>query len=148
MAASRLLERLLKVREMEEEQSWLALESALQQLRLLEHAQAAAKERERAGRRLVEESARSGELTDRIAGLEETRAGGRRATALVPKIAAAGSATAALRREYLQRRTSRRQAETLVEQARARDETTASRRGQRALDDWYLSRRRASGERK
>ena len=86
MAASRALRRLLRIRDIEEEQSRLALESALSQLNRLEHALAATAERDRRGRRLVDASARTGELPDRLAGLEETRAAGRHAAALAPRI--------------------------------------------------------------
>ncbi len=78
MAVSRALRRLLRIRELEEEQSRLALESALGELNRLEASLAAAVERERRGRRLVKASAQTGELPDRLAGLEETRAADRR----------------------------------------------------------------------
>ena len=70
MAVSRALRRLLRIRELEEEQCRLALEAAIGELSRLEHAMAATAERDRRGRRLVEASARSGELRDRLAGLE------------------------------------------------------------------------------
>lgn len=87
MAVSRALRRLLRIRDIEEEQGRLALESALGDLRHLENALAATVERARSGRRLVGTSAHSGELPDRLAGLEETRAADRRAAVLVPRIA-------------------------------------------------------------
>ncbi len=57
MAVSRALRRLLRIRELEEEQSRLALESALGELNRLKHALTATAERDRRGRRLVEASA-------------------------------------------------------------------------------------------
>ena len=69
MAVSRALRRLLRVRNLEEGQCRLALDSALGELSRLEQALEAAAERGSQGRRLVEASAVSGELADRLAGL-------------------------------------------------------------------------------
>src|ERR1039458_373198 len=81
MAVSRALRRLLRIRSLEEEQRRLALESAIGELNRLEHALAATAQQDRRGRRLVEVSARSGELPDRLAGPEETGAATRHAAA-------------------------------------------------------------------
>lgn len=140
MAVARAMRRLLKVLEIEEEQAKLALESAMGELKLLEHGWAAAVERNRAGRRLVTASAESGNLSDRWAGLEEARVGNRRAELLKPRIAEASLVVNTQRQAYLARRVERRQVETLIEEAEARDAVEALRRGQRALDDWYLNR--------
>jgi hypothetical protein len=146
MAVSRALRRLLRVRDLEEEQCRLALESAMGDLNRLRNAQQASVERGRRGRRLVESSAHSGELTDRLAGLEETRAAGRSTLALAPRVADAEQEAASLREEYLASRVERRQAETLIQEAEARDALDAERRAQQGLDDWFRNRlhRRAS----
>ena len=141
MAVSRALRRLLRVLEIEEEQCRLALESALGSLKRLDHALAAAIERERRGRRLVVSSAPSVEPIDRLAGLEETRAGSRHAAALAPRIAQTEQEVATKRQTYLDKRVERRQAETLIRETEARDAMEAGRRGQRTLDDWFLSRK-------
>ncbi len=148
MGSRALLERLLHVREIEEEQRRLVLEAALAALAELQQARTAAGERERAGRRLVAVSANTGEIVDRVAGMEESRSAIRRIEALGPRIAAAETAVATLRKQYLEKRTSRRQAETLVEQQKAREAADELRRGQRAMDDWYLNRMLTEGERK
>jgi flagellar biosynthesis chaperone FliJ len=140
MAVSRALRRLLRIRDLEEEQCRLALESAIGDLSRLRHAQEASVERGRRGRRLVESSAHSGELTDRLAGLEETRAAGRSAVAIAPRVADAEQDVANLREEYLASRVERRQAETLIEEAEARDALDAERRAQQGLDDWFRNR--------
>ena len=140
MAVSRALRRLLRIRDLEEEQSRLALESALGELNRLEHALGATVERDRRGRRLVETSVRTGQLPDRLAGLEETRAASRHAAALGPRIEAVEEEVTALRLEFLGKRVERRQAETLIRETEARDAIKAGRRGQQALDDWYRSR--------
>jgi hypothetical protein len=140
MAVSRALRRLLKIRAIEEEQSRLALESALGELNRLEVALAATAERDRLGRRLVQSSASNGELPDRLAGLEETRAAGCHAAWLGPRIAEAELDVLGLREEFLARRVERRQAETQIEETEARDALDAGRRGQQSLDDWYGNR--------
>jgi hypothetical protein len=99
MAVSRALRRLLRIRELEEEQSRLALESAMGDLNQLRQAQTAIVERDRRGRRLVQSSVHSGEWPDRLAGLEETRVANRLAKAIAPRIEDAESDVASLREE-------------------------------------------------
>lgn len=125
MAVSRSLRRLLRIRELEEEQSRLVLELALSELNRLEHALTATAARERRGRSLVQASAHSGQLPDRLAGLEETRSSLRHAAALGPRIEATGDDVAALRREFLGKRVERRQAETLIQETEAEDAIAA-----------------------
>ncbi len=140
MAVSRALRRLLRVLAIEEEQRRLELESGLGELARLQRALTATAERDRGGRRMVAESASTGKLQDRVAGLEETRAAERLALVLKPRIAGMESEVTALRREFLAKRIERRQAETLVERAEAREAMEEQRRSQRMLDDRYLSR--------
>ncbi|MGH9606712.1 MAG: hypothetical protein ACRD3N_13565 [Terracidiphilus sp.] len=163
MAVSRALRRLLRVLDIEEEQRRAALESALGELRQLEQALAAAEERERRGRQLVRTGGAGGAFTgrtadamgkaadlradfmvDRVAGIEEMRAAVRRAAALKPLIAQSQAEAAELREQFLAKRVERRQAETLIEEAEARDAVEAARRGQQVLDDWYLNRFRGA----
>lgn len=147
MAASRALRRLLRIRDLEEEQCRLALESALGELANLENALKAAVERERRGRRLVEASARTGELPDRLAGIEETHAADRLFAFIEPRIAAKEEEVVARRQEFLLKRVERRQAETLIQEAEAQEAIETGRRGQQELDNWYGSRQyRVSGE--
>jgi hypothetical protein len=140
MAVSRALRRLLRIRELEEEQSRLALESTLGELNRLESALAATGERDRRGRRLVETSARTGQLPDRLAGLEETRAAHRLVAVLEPRIEAKEEEVAELRQQFLLKRGEHRQAETLIQEAEARDAIEAGRSNQQRLDGWYSSR--------
>ncbi|MDR3751733.1 MAG: hypothetical protein P4K94_09640 [Terracidiphilus sp.] len=149
MAVSRALRRLLRIRDLEEEQCRLALDSAVGERNRLEYTLAATSERERRGRRLVAASAHSGELPDRLAGLEETRAAGRLAAVLVPRIAEAENNVAALQHEFLLKRVERRQAETLIQETEVRDAIEVERRSQQGLDDWYgnrLHRKQSNGE--
>jgi hypothetical protein len=140
MAVSRALRRLLRIRDLEEEQCRLALDSAVGELNRLEFALVATAERDRQGRRLVEASARNGELPDRLAGIEETRAAKRHAAVLTPRIAAVRINVTALRQQFLMKRVERRQAEALIQETEARDAVEANRRSQQALDDWYRNR--------
>jgi hypothetical protein len=144
MAASRALRRLLRVLTIEEDQCRLALESALGELRLFEQALSATTDQARSGRRLVIASARSGDLPDRLAGIEETHAAERRAIVLAFRIAQAKANSDALRQTFLAKRVECRQAETLITEAEAKEAVIAARRAQQGLDDWYLNRLHAS----
>jgi flagellar biosynthesis chaperone FliJ len=134
------MRRLMQVRVLEEELREAALESAVGDLRRMELALVAAKERERSGRQQVTASAKTGELVDRIAGLEETRAALRHGAALKPRIAEAELEVARRRQEFLAKRIERRQVETLIQKTEAEDAVDAGRRAQQELDDWFLSR--------
>ena len=140
MAVSRALRRRLRIRELQEEQSRLALESALGELHRLEHALAATIVRERSGRGLILASAQSGELTDRLAGFEETRSAKLHAIALGPRINGMGELVTNRREEFILKRVERRQAETLIQETEAREAIVDDRHGQQSLDDWYNSR--------
>jgi len=145
MAVSRAMRRLMQVRVLEEELREAALESAVGDLRRMELALVAAKERERSGRQQVTASAKTGELVDRIAGLEETRAALRHGAALKPRIAEAVLEVARRRQEFLAKRIERRQVETLIQKTEAEDAVDAGRRAQQELDDWFLSRAQHGG---
>ncbi|MGA2339837.1 MAG: hypothetical protein ABSF75_08055 [Terracidiphilus sp.] len=145
MAVSRAMRRLMQVRVLEEELREAALESAVGDLRRMELALVAAKERERSGRQQVTASAKTGELVDRIAGLEETRAALRHGAALKPRIAEAELEVARRRQEFLAKRIERRQVETLIQKTEAEDAVDAGRRAQQELDDWFLSRAQHGG---
>ncbi len=149
MAVTRPLRRLLRIRDLEEEQCRMALEAAIAERSRLEAALSATAERDRRGRRLITRGTLSMELPDRLAGLEETRTASRLTAVLRPRIAQMELVVAARRQEYLNKRVERRQAETLIRETEARDAIEAGRRGQQALDDWYgnrLHRNQADGK--
>ena len=147
MAVSRALRRLLRIRDLEEEQGKIALETALGELHRLESALTATTARDRRGRRLVESSAHSGQLADRQAGIEEVRTAKRHAELLGPRIESKGEEVAERRQEYLEKRVERRQAETLISETEARDAVESNRRSQQGIDDWYRNRlHRKAGE--
>jgi hypothetical protein len=138
---SRALRRLLGIRQLEEQQKRLEFEAAQAAVHRLEHAAHSAQIREQRGRRLLEASARSGEIADRIAGLEESKTASRHASHLVPRISAAEEDAAAVREEFLAQRVVRRQVETLIEEAKVRDAIEDDRRTQQVLDDLHGARR-------
>jgi flagellar biosynthesis chaperone FliJ len=144
MPVSRAMRRLLDVLEIQEEECRAALEAARAEFARLAEALARSRERERGGRRLVASSAATGELTDRVAGIEETRAAGRLAAVLLSRVAEAEAAVHARERSFLGKRIERRQTETLIEESQALDKVEAERREQRDLDEWFLSRRRTT----
>jgi predicted GIY-YIG superfamily endonuclease len=142
MAVSRPLRRLLQILEAQEEECRAAMEQARTELRRLEQAFRRCVERERGGRQLVAASAVTGETMDRIAGLEEQRAGKFIAAALAVRLRAAQQTIEARRSEFLGKRVERRQTETLIEEAEVKEAVEAGRRAQRDLDDWFLARRK------
>jgi hypothetical protein len=145
MAVSRAMRRLLQVLKIQEEECRRATESARAELTRLQQALTRSTERERGGRRLVTASAASGEITDRIAGIEEARVAERVATALALRIAEWELVVNARQQEFLGKRIERRQAETLIDEAEALESIEAGRRAQRNVDDWFLGRRASSG---
>lgn len=146
MAVSKAMRRLLRIRNLEEEQSRAVLESAMGELDRLEAARGAADERERRGWGLVKTSARSGELPDRLSGMNEVSVAEECAAVLGKWLEEKKAEAAALREAFLAKRVERLQAETLIEETQARDMVESNRRGQQAADDWYLTRARGNGE--
>ncbi|HEV2445345.1 MAG TPA: hypothetical protein VGS58_05465 [Candidatus Sulfopaludibacter sp.] len=142
---SKALERLRRLRTMEEEQRSAALESALGELHALERARDAAGRSERQGRERVALSATSGDSVDRLAGLVEIECARRRARQLALRIIAAEQETGRRRKELLDKRVELRQVGTLIEKAEAREEIESGRRSQRTVDDWYGARRQRQG---
>jgi flagellar export protein FliJ len=140
MSVPKALERLLRIRGVEEEQRRRSLETAAARLKSLEQARVAALQMEKQGRARVSASVVSGAIEDRQAGLVETDSAQRRARMLRARIAAAEQETVARRQEFLEKRIERRQAETLVEEAQEREDLESGRRGQRTIDDWYGAR--------
>lgn len=140
MAISRALRRLLKVRELEEEQSRVALESSLGVLQRLQDARQLAIESGCRGMKLFITGACTGKLPDRLSGLQEASASEHRGAALNSRIEDAQSDVDLLREAFLAKRVERRQAETLIEQTEQREALEANRRSQQAVDEWYRFR--------
>ncbi|HZB88590.1 MAG TPA: hypothetical protein VE291_08045 [Terracidiphilus sp.] len=141
MTVSRGLRRLLRVRELEEEQRRLALESALAELHQAVELMDCAQARGRMGRELLASSVHSGEIADRLAGLEESRSATQQTENLAVRLNAFEAQVEELRATYLATRVERRQAEALIEETEARDAVEAARSGQQDLDEWHRARR-------
>jgi hypothetical protein len=141
MPVSRALRRLLRIREIEEEQCRLRVEEAAAELHRLQAALEATAERDRRGRQMVAASAHSGDLPDRLAGMEETRTAARFAEFLQPRIVEKEQQVAFLRQQFLEKRVEHRQAETLIQETEAKDAIEAGRRSQQTLDDWFNARK-------
>jgi hypothetical protein len=140
MPVSNALKRLLRIRDLEQEQHRLALESALSELRRLEAALGSASERERRGRGELAASVRAGEQQERHPALVESEIGNSHARVLAPRIVRVEAETARRRQAFLLKRLELRQAETLIRETEAADEVEELRKGQQRLDEWYLSR--------
>jgi flagellar export protein FliJ len=140
MPVSKALRRLLRIRDLEEEQRRNEYEAALGDLNRLRGALTATDQRERNGHRLVNSSSRSGEITDRLAGYEEIKTSQRIHEILIPRVISQEKVAIECQAAYLEKRIERRQAETLIEEAEARESLEADRRTQQMLDDWFNSR--------
>jgi len=141
LSVSSSLRRLLAIRDLQEEQCKLALESALGEFHRLEHALQTTHERDRRGRSLIHAGTQTGQLTDRLAGQEESHSASLHAAALVPRIDAKGDEVEELRRNFQFRRVERRQVETLIQETEQLEAIEAARRGQQSLDNWYSSQK-------
>jgi hypothetical protein len=145
MVVSKIVRRLLRVLDLEEELRRRELESAQAELALLDTALRTAGERERDGRLLFTAAVQSEDLRDRLAGQAEVLAGRRRGVVLQQFIKQSSRAEEELRAALLEKRVERKQAETLVQAAQARESLEEGRRTQQSLDCWYLMR--PSGDR-
>jgi hypothetical protein len=145
VSISRTLRRLHELRAIQEQEKKSALALALQHLHQLEQSLRRAQERAADGRTLLNSSLQSGQVEDRIAGSEEIASAERMARILRARMIAARNQIAGIRNMFLAARLQRRQVETLLESAIARDSEEGKRRTQIALDEWHLSRRTSSG---
>jgi|SRR5579872_496477 len=147
MPLSIALQRLLHIRELQEEHTRSELKDSLRELERLHVALAAARTQAVRGRNLVNESFRSGGLTDRIAGLEEEGIANRLGNSIAPTIAITETTTTRLREQYLAARIQRRQAETLVRDILRADSVNETKGAQSDLDEWFRSRSGRSAQR-
>jgi hypothetical protein len=151
MPVSNALKRLLRIRDLEQEQHRRALESALSELHQLEEALDRAEARERGGRSEFSASVLDWDPEpdqqplQLQSALVETAIGLSHAQALSPRISRAAAQAALRRQEFLLKRMERRQAETLIRETEAADAIEAARQGQKRLDDWFLARSRGEG---
>ena len=149
MPVSEALKRLLRIRDLEQEQHRVALSSALAELHSIEEALSTAVQRERAGHKEFAAGARSGEIVTRHSAAVETAIGEQHRAALLPALSRAEAEAMRRRQAFLHKRMERRQAETLIQEAAAAEAIESARQGQQRLDEWFLARsaRAPRGER-
>jgi len=147
LASIRILGRLLRLRELEEDQGRLLLKAAAVVREELSGEMTDAIEEAELGRRTFHFGVERSDSIDRAAGLVASGAGERLREHLKPRLRAAELELERQRTEFLNRRTSRLQVETLEAEARLLENADAGRRAQQMLDDWY-GRRSNPGESK
>ena len=141
MAVKPMLERLLRLRELEEEQSRLELERASTVHARVEQQRNSVARRQAVMRRAFVAGIEAGNNLGRSGAVIEMERAREQTAQIELRLAAAERELRRQREEFLVRRTSRRQVETLVDEAKAELELMASRRAQQMLDDWYGRRR-------
>lgn len=146
MPISSSLRRLLRIRELEEEQNRLALESVLGEMNRLKAVLTEAALSRQEGRRLLVSSVQSGNLTDRVAGIQEIRAADNLTGALSKRLATVASEVARLRERFLATRVQRSQAVSLIKVSEDRAEIEEERRNQQDLDDLHRMRAKRKSE--
>src|SRR5579871_2434416 len=141
MAPSIGLQRLLDLREAEEARSRQDLERAVAELRQLEGSLMAARKRRVAARKLVASSAETGEVIDRIAGLQVLDNVDLLERVILQRIDEATKEAHRKRQEVMNRRIARRQVEAIVDARMTDARLQANRTSQSALDDWYRTQK-------
>lgn len=141
------LERILRIRELQEEQKRRQLNGALAKLEALHKTREVAVEMNIRGQTLVRASVSSGEITDRQAGIIEAELACRRTRVLAAHILSAQEHTIELRQEFMTTRLERQQVETLVDLQEVREDIESSRSSQKRIDDWFGARAHRKGVR-
>ncbi len=144
MENRRVLSRLLRLRELEEEQSRIKLEVVARARELVARADDSVKARLRAGLREAGAGLLSGEALTRMAGQAAVEVGIQWQDRLVIRIRETEAELVRQREEFLVRRTSRRQVEMLAEADEKICREKAERQAQQMLDDWFGQKRHAN----
>jgi len=137
MVIKRTLNRLLRLRELEEELSRLQLEIAVAERSRREQEVALAASSQAQGRRSFAAGIGEQNQLIRTAGLLESEEARKRLLRLQPHLETADLEVIRQQAEFLSRRTGRRQVETLLENEMTQAEVETGRRAQQMLDDWY-----------
>jgi flagellar export protein FliJ len=145
MAVRRVLTRLLRLRELEEEQSRIKLESAVGDRDRVHEDLARAAECLIQGRQSFTAGIVNRDALGRTGAVLETEQARKQRLRILPRLQAAEAEVMRQREEYLLRRTGRRQVETLVENEKGMAMVEAARRAQQMLDDWYGRRGQTKG---
>ncbi len=140
MPVSRALRRLLRIRNIEEEQHRLTLESAAGEFRLVEDALNASHRRERSGSELHQAGLRSGDVVDAQSGHVEQDVSRISTAFLEQQRAASELRVAALREALREKQIQYRQTEALIDNTIEADAIDSARHTQNHIDDWFRSR--------
>jgi hypothetical protein len=140
MPVSRALRNLLKVRNLEVEQHKAALESALNELHVLENALDTAQESRRLAGKCAFEAAPN-EGVDRLAFQLQRNVEERRESWIRTQHAAARERAQDVRAQFMSKHMEQRQAESLAQAAHDHAIIQEERRLQRAVDDLNMQRR-------
>jgi flagellar export protein FliJ len=137
MAVRRVLARLLRLRELEEEQRRLELEAAVGERNQMAQEMSRAEERQARGRKSFVAGLGEPDSAGRFGGVMEMEHARRLQQLIEPRLVAAEDAMLRRREVFLTSRTGRRQVEILVERQEETERESAMRRAQQMLDDWY-----------
>ncbi len=137
MSGTRVLQRLLRLRELQEEQSRVELEAAVGNRNRVAQELAAAASRQAQGRRAFMAGIYVQDATGRTACSVEMEQAEKTRPRIAARLEAADAEVARQREVFLAHRISRRQVETLVSAEQAALKEEAARRMQQMLDDWY-----------
>lgn len=140
MTVTKAVQRLSRVLFLEEELRRKELLTAQSELVRLEEALKLCGQEERNGRSWMAVGLQSGDLADRLAGIEEIKRSRRGAVAMRPLIDQSTLRVEECRAAFLDKRVERKQAKTLVEVAETREAIEVNRKSQQSLDDWYLTK--------
>jgi flagellar export protein FliJ len=147
MAVRRVLTRLLRLRELEEEQSRIELEAAVGDRNRIQQDMAAAADRQMQGRRSFAAGIAGKDALGRTGAVMEMEQARQQRLRILPRLETMEAEVARQREEFLLRRTGRRQVETLVENEKGMAAIEAGRRAQQMLDDWYGRRKQKEAAR-
>ncbi|WP_263359581.1 hypothetical protein [Acidicapsa ligni] len=137
MARPEVLRRVLRLRELQEEQSRLMLEAAAAERMRMERVMESAVQLQVSGRRSFLSAVLAADGPGRVGGNFDQQQGGSLKEQIAPQLAAAEIKVGQQRAEFLSRRTERRQVVILIENEQALADTAIERRTQQILDDWY-----------
>jgi len=140
MPGKGVLQRLLRIRELREEQSRVELEAAVGQRNRVAQELVEAKSRQAQGRSAFVAGISDRDRTGRAAGMIQMEQARKEQPHIATRLEAANAEVERQRDEFLAHRTARRQVETLVNAEQASLQEEAARRAQQTLDDWYSRR--------
>jgi hypothetical protein len=147
VSVKRVLNRLLRIRELEEEQSRLEFEFAVANRDRVFQARSAAVARQALGRSIFVAEASNRDTAGRTGAVIEMEQARRLLPLIEAHLAPAEAEVERKREAFLERRVARLQVETLESEERLAVREETARRAQQMLDDWYGRRPQKRGDR-